>query len=211
MCYMWLLETYVLVLLLPLWMAQQVAAQEGRLLFMTTNHIERLNPALIRPGRVDVKCQLGLCSTTQARAMFVSFYRDLPMQLVLRAPPQDAGTGGKVSAAAQETELQPLLVPPPQQQSRQLQPDSGRSMSLLRRQQAEAADAKERDAALQVLADKFVSRLPQEPAFSTAQLQAYLMQHRLAPEQAVEGVEQWLQGMQQSKVEEAESQPGQAG
>ncbi len=28
-----------------------VAAQEGRLVFMTTNHIERLNEALIRPGR----------------------------------------------------------------------------------------------------------------------------------------------------------------
>jgi mitochondrial chaperone BCS1 len=30
-----------------------VAASEERLIFMTTNHIERLDPALIRPGRVD--------------------------------------------------------------------------------------------------------------------------------------------------------------
>jgi len=30
-----------------------VAASEDRLVFMTTNHIERLDPALIRPGRVD--------------------------------------------------------------------------------------------------------------------------------------------------------------
>lgn len=28
-----------------------VAAAEGRLLFMTTNYIERLDQALIRPGR----------------------------------------------------------------------------------------------------------------------------------------------------------------
>lgn len=34
-----------------------VAASEDRLVFMTTNHIERLDPALIRPGRVDY-CQL---------------------------------------------------------------------------------------------------------------------------------------------------------
>ena len=32
-----------------------VASQEGRLFFMTTNHIEKLDPALIRPGRCDVK------------------------------------------------------------------------------------------------------------------------------------------------------------
>lgn len=31
-----------------------VAAGEERILFMTTNHIERLDPALIRPGRVDL-------------------------------------------------------------------------------------------------------------------------------------------------------------
>lgn len=30
-----------------------VIAQEGRLLFCTTNHLERLPEALIRPGRID--------------------------------------------------------------------------------------------------------------------------------------------------------------
>ena len=30
-----------------------VASSEERLIFMTTNYIERLDPALIRPGRVD--------------------------------------------------------------------------------------------------------------------------------------------------------------
>ena len=63
----------------------QVAAQEGRLLFMTTNHIERLNDALIRPGRVDVRCFLGPATRQQARNLFVSFYRDLP-HLLLRLP-----------------------------------------------------------------------------------------------------------------------------
>ena len=31
-----------------------VAASEGRILFATTNHLERLDPALSRPGRMDV-------------------------------------------------------------------------------------------------------------------------------------------------------------
>ena len=31
------------------------------MLFLTTNHPERLDPALLRPGRVDRKIELGLC------------------------------------------------------------------------------------------------------------------------------------------------------
>ena len=54
-----------------------VAAQEGKLLFVTTNHIERLDAALIRPGRVDVRCQFSLCSRAQARALFLHFYSSL--------------------------------------------------------------------------------------------------------------------------------------
>ena len=41
---------------------------------MTTNHIERLDPALIRPGRVDVKELLGDATSYQARTLFARFY-----------------------------------------------------------------------------------------------------------------------------------------
>jgi len=37
-----------------------VGSQEGRLLIMTTNYIERLDDALIRPGRVDRKVEFRL-------------------------------------------------------------------------------------------------------------------------------------------------------
>jgi len=51
-----------------------VASQEGRILVMTTNHLERLDPALVRPGRVDVKVELGNASRDQARRMFLRFF-----------------------------------------------------------------------------------------------------------------------------------------
>ena len=43
----------------------QVVAGEERLLFMTTNHVDRLDAALVRPGRVDVVHRLGpaTCAT----------------------------------------------------------------------------------------------------------------------------------------------------
>ena len=42
---------------------------------MTTNHIERLDPALIRPGRVDVSELIDDADPHQARHLFVRFYQ----------------------------------------------------------------------------------------------------------------------------------------
>uniref|UniRef100_A0A8B9W382 BCS1 homolog, ubiquinol-cytochrome c reductase complex chaperone n=1 Tax=Bos mutus grunniens TaxID=30521 RepID=A0A8B9W382_BOSMU len=51
-----------------------VASTEARIVFMTTNHIDRLDPALIRPGRVDMKEYVGHCSRWQLTQMFQRFY-----------------------------------------------------------------------------------------------------------------------------------------
>jgi chaperone BCS1 len=52
-----------------------VSSREGRVLFLTTNHPERLDPALIRPGRVDRKVELGHASADQAKRLFLWFYQ----------------------------------------------------------------------------------------------------------------------------------------
>ncbi|KAK9872280.1 hypothetical protein WA026_017083 [Henosepilachna vigintioctopunctata] len=51
-----------------------VASTEARIVFMTTNYLERLDPALIRPGRVDLKEYIGYCSAYQIELMFRRFY-----------------------------------------------------------------------------------------------------------------------------------------
>ncbi|XP_066603199.1 mitochondrial chaperone BCS1 [Prorops nasuta] len=53
-----------------------VASAEGRILFMTTNYLQKLDPALIRPGRVDVKEYIGWCSFEQIEQMFLRFYKN---------------------------------------------------------------------------------------------------------------------------------------
>ncbi|KAK3093339.1 hypothetical protein FSP39_014256 [Pinctada imbricata] len=53
-----------------------VTSSEGRLIFMTTNYIERLDSALIRPGRADVKEYIGYASDHQISVMFRRFYPD---------------------------------------------------------------------------------------------------------------------------------------
>lgn len=55
-----------------------VAAGEERILFMTTNHLELLDPALIRPGRVDVVHEVGAATSSQMRRMFLKFYPEEP-------------------------------------------------------------------------------------------------------------------------------------
>ncbi|KAJ2263783.1 Complex III assembly protein translocase and chaperone [Coemansia sp. RSA 376] len=51
-----------------------VASSDERIIFMTTNHIERLDPALIRPGRVDTKVFFGNATPHQICKMFTRFY-----------------------------------------------------------------------------------------------------------------------------------------
>ncbi|EGC38598.1 hypothetical protein DICPUDRAFT_28373 [Dictyostelium purpureum] len=53
-----------------------VAASEGRILFMTTNHLEKLNKVLIRPGRVDLQIEIANSSPYQLEKMFLKFYPD---------------------------------------------------------------------------------------------------------------------------------------
>jgi chaperone BCS1 len=62
-----------------------VASGEERLVFMTTNHVERLDPALIRPGRVDLSVRVDDAAPEQARRLFMQFFEGGVEQDVLAA------------------------------------------------------------------------------------------------------------------------------
>ena len=53
-----------------------VATQEGTVLFMTTNHPDRLDAALIRAGRIDERIELGLADEDQLRRLYLKFHDD---------------------------------------------------------------------------------------------------------------------------------------
>lgn len=50
------------------------------LLFATTNHIERLDPALSRPGRMDVWVNFKNATKWQAEGIFKCFFPSKPSQ-----------------------------------------------------------------------------------------------------------------------------------
>lgn len=58
-----------------------VAAQEGRLLIMTTNHIEKLDKALIRPGRIDMMVPFKLADREMAASIFRAIYSPFENEL----------------------------------------------------------------------------------------------------------------------------------
>jgi|EP01049_Picozoa_sp_SAG25_P004089 chaperone BCS1 len=71
---------------------------------MTTNFIERLDSALIRPGRVDLVKLIGYTSRSQAERLFSLFYPELTTAAVASDHPQHA------AAATSSGSTQPELV-----------------------------------------------------------------------------------------------------
>jgi len=61
-------------------------ATDGRVLFMTSNHPELLDAALLRPGRVDVREHFGLSTTREAHQMFKRFHPGHPAAFCLPTP-----------------------------------------------------------------------------------------------------------------------------
>lgn len=60
-----------------------ILAPEGRIIFMTSNHPEKLDPALVRPGRIDLQLELPNAGQAQLRNLFTRFHPDIsPEQLV---------------------------------------------------------------------------------------------------------------------------------
>jgi chaperone BCS1 len=68
-----------------------VAATEGRILVMTTNHPEKLDPALLRPGRVDLSIEFGYADKPVVQELFSSIYSCLEGE-----GPRPSGADGAV-------------------------------------------------------------------------------------------------------------------
>jgi chaperone BCS1 len=59
-----------------------LATPHGLVVFITTNHRDRLEPALIRPGRVDHDLEIGPIGPDAVRAMFIAYYGEEHAELI---------------------------------------------------------------------------------------------------------------------------------
>src|SRR3990167_4502038 len=53
-----------------------IGGKDASIFVLTSNHIERLDPALIRPGRIDVHIEFPICTDEQIELMFMQFYEE---------------------------------------------------------------------------------------------------------------------------------------
>lgn len=78
-----------------------LGARDGRLLFITSNHADMLDAALLRPGRVDRRFHLGYAGETEALEMFNRFFPDCPIEKL----PDDIQEALPISPAALQNRL----------------------------------------------------------------------------------------------------------
>lgn len=57
-----------------------VATPHGLITLLTTNHRDKLDEAILRPGRVDLQLEIGLPDVKQANRLFEVFYEQKPTQ-----------------------------------------------------------------------------------------------------------------------------------
>jgi len=148
-----------------------VASQEGRVLIMTTNHIEKLDKALIRPGRVDMIVKFDKADAEMTAAIFRAIFAPLE--------------GDDVPAKRIDEKYADLTE----------------ALEAERKKAAENARKKEEImAGVEVLAARFATKIPGHE-FSPAEIQGFLLKHKRSPEAAVDGAEQWVQDARKEKKE----------
>ena len=175
-----------------------IAAQEGRILFATTNDYAALDAALLRPGRLDLHVEFQLASAHQAEQLFARFYtadgepsgEAPPVEAcdhekhdgVLLALPADS----RSEAGPHEPPVGPprFLTEPQNEPPRsQLSPRANlpphKHQSRLSRAEALA------------LASAFAAAIPPR-TFSMATLQGYLMTYKVRPHAAVADAPAWV-------------------
>jgi chaperone BCS1 len=145
-----------------------VSAQEGRLLFATTNRYHSLDSALIRPGRMDIHVEFRLASQYQARELYKRFYfPDAP----------DEASGDSRYGTPTIDGSDPIRPDEPSQYSGITH--SVRAPKLSKKK-------------FERLAEQFAGRIP-ERELSMASLQGYLMSYKTRPFQAVDDIERWVE------------------
>jgi len=172
-----------------------VGAQEGRLLFATTNRYEALDPALRRPGRMDVHVEFSLASQYQVGALFKRFYLPTPRtSTTQRSSSKENTTVSKDENGDRKTPDSGYGTPVEAETEKLIDvelPSEVRNQSLAAISRQKRRGVKVPLEQLDVLVERFRELVP-EKEFSMAALQGYLLTHKNQPHRAVECAGKWV-------------------
>ncbi|KAK6598583.1 mitochondrial chaperone protein [Botrytis cinerea] len=177
-----------------------VASHEGRVLVMTTNHPEKLDEALIRPGRVD--CQVAFTNATRHQIKEI-FERICPNQESEKTyanlisdslsgnrpltPPDTPIAAGTETCAGTGTEIEATTP-------------TGKKTLTIADIEKNGEEQILEEGELKTLANQF-SEYIEDYMFSPAEIQGFLLTRKKAPRKAVEEIGAWVQATRKSKVE----------
>ena len=170
-----------------------ISAQEGRLLFATTNRYHILDPALTRPGRVDLHIEFRLASRHQARELYKRFYVPDALEHVMEDGDDEEDKVVGDSGYATPTKGG-CACPPPVPKGVGLEDPSPNYNGTAHSVRGPMLSRKK----IEQLAEQFSSRIP-ERELSMATLQGYLMSYKFRPFRAVDDVEQWVKETQEAQ------------
>ncbi|KAK7050467.1 mitochondrial chaperone BCS1 [Favolaschia claudopus] len=184
-----------------------VGAQEGRILFATTNAYAALDSALIRPGRLDLHIEFKLASKFQAQQLFTRFY--LPSQTLASTKEDeqdnDGDEDGSVDSGYDSAGCDgDEKMPPSPVESTVSSTESAFDRTASEKPTYRGTSHQTRVPQLKrtqiaKLAVRFAEAIP-EREISMASLQGYLMTYKTRPYEAVANVSAWLQKERDEKV-----------
>ena len=180
-----------------------VASHEGRVLVMTTNFPEKLDDALIRPGRIDMRIDFSLATHYQICELFTRMYSpDSQNQPTTSMAKAGSGHG---TANASLIRSSPSLLPNSESLS-QAEAASNKSHQTAQTNisvdgaQA-ASDNKSEDIAS--IASQFANSIP-DSVFSPAEIQGFLLTRKKEPLRALAEVVAWRDKLLESKALKAQ-------
>ncbi|KAI0460298.1 P-loop containing nucleoside triphosphate hydrolase protein [Xylaria acuta] len=150
-----------------------IASQEGRVVIMTSNFPDKLDEALVRPGRIDVKVYMGHMTRQGAEQIFLRMMKTGRLDMA----PGEFSEGDEPEHA--KAKKRTVIAEDGQQ-----------------------VDEHQTDEELQVLAQKFSKRVP-EAMFTPAQLQGYLLRHLHSATTAVDKIADWVVAEQRRVADDA--------
>lgn len=157
-----------------------VSSQEGRILIMTTNHIDKLDEALIRPGRVDMTIKFQLSDAAMIRTLFTSIFTTLEGDFPQKKATQlDSHANG--SLPSKGANLQNGHA-----KSTSAEKSSAADENVDEKEEHRKIEAKK----IEALAESFTQAMP-EGLFSPAEVQGYLLKHKRSPETAAREAAKW--------------------
>jgi chaperone BCS1 len=170
---------------------------------MTTNHPEKLDKALIRPGRIDHQVAFKNATQNQVKELFERMYtHDVSRATGTPSPSSSAPPSYSTALSTaiilgnnkrSFTGNGNLPTPPP------ILPIEATANGVANSGKGRKEGLKEEE--LIDIARKFAAQIPDD-MFSPAEIQGFLLTRKMKPRRAVEGVGPWVEEMKSVKMKE---------